>query len=589
MKNKSISSKESIFYYGSKEFGFVAKKNIEDYTIENKEKYGKIKKSMAVSLKKLLVLAIEEADEENLLAIEKRIGYTEKYRPLYHTDEETKKSTKKSKKIKSKEEEKSKDNSNADKKDACPYKYCIKDEDIPVCSDTMSDIDESVEEEYLDGTKPNGNYSNGDCHMNEQSSAHSDIMTNDIDNQNSENADSSYQYGDMVWAKGASSMPWWPGCIYDPVQTPLNLRDAAIACKHNKKHVVCYYGDSTFGFISEKNLEVFNKNTIEKYSLEAGKSSKAIQKAVTVAEWDTLLPRERRFAWNLGFGPVKYVPYLEKAAKERILNQSASTCHSDDFIDTERLGGQVLLEDPKLLQKILRKTNSDVEPINTNTELNSKNNVTSPSLSSPSNRSIQCPESPVNTGVSKENKAVDPTIQGDRTVTDNFVSVMGKLLYGEVVWARGSNSYPWWPSCICDPKLAPDNIREQAQNQEKNNKFVVYYYASNQFGFVGSKHVKPYTKLTIHNFIGQNMDKKYKDYFASAVELANEEINLWRDKRAHYLVPENRCFKNSSSGGSSNPSTPNKKRNLTYISPIQLHPTKKVTADLDADSFKLVV
>ena len=102
-----------------------------------------------------------------------------------------------------------------------------------------------------------------------------------------------------------------------------------------------------------------------------------------------------------------------------------------------------------------------------------------------------------------------------------------EVLYGEVVLAK-SKSFPWWPSCVYDPVNIPKHVKDK----HLSGNIVVYYYGTNSWGFVESKHnIELYNDESKLMHAEQLIEKKYFTSLTSALEQADQEKALSKLER----------------------------------------------------------
>lgn len=103
--------------------------------------------------------------------------------------------------------------------------------------------------------------------------------------------------------------------------------------------------------------------------------------------------------------------------------------------------------------------------------------------------------------------------------------------YGEVVWSK-FGSFPWWPSCILDPKkvLSRDACKGQAVSSTGKT-YTVYFYGDGTLGFITPSNLKPFNEENTNKFRNQKLPKAYLTLFPEAIARANAEILLEKEQR----------------------------------------------------------
>jgi hypothetical protein len=111
-------------------------------------------------------------------------------------------------------------------------------------------------------------------------------------------------YGEVVWAK-SGSYPWWPSYVIDPdlISHTNKDRDARERGNYSvgKLYVVIFYADNSFGFISAKNIKLFECSDKESMLNQSiGKmNQEKFRKAIEIAHGEVSLEVSKRLSWYL--------------------------------------------------------------------------------------------------------------------------------------------------------------------------------------------------------------------------------------------------------------------------------------------------
>ena len=118
------------------------------------------------------------------------------------------------------------------------------------------------------------------------------------------------------------------------------------------------------------------------------------------------------------------------------------------------------------------------------------------------------------------------------------VVVASSSKFGDVVWARTVKSHPWWPSFICDPtklRIAKKDLNRFRKELLDIKKYLVFFYASNSYGFVSDLQIKEYSENRDSFATEQKSAKDYLDEFQQAVSIADTEIKLNKTERNDWI------------------------------------------------------
>lgn len=110
----------------------------------------------------------------------------------------------------------------------------------------------------------------------------------------------------------------------------------------------------------------------------------------------------------------------------------------------------------------------------------------------------------------------------------------------EVVWARvNAKKDDWWPCFIYNPQELPEYLQDKAFKNIALNKFSIYYYSANNYGFVpnNSLNLKSWQEGVDENLMTAKLltkNKKEQQQWKEAVELAATEFLLPGDQRVKW-------------------------------------------------------
>jgi hypothetical protein len=91
---------------------------------------------------------------------------------------------------------------------------------------------------------------------------------------------------------------------------------------------------------------------------------------------------------------------------------------------------------------------------------------------------------------------------------------------GDVVWARTSGKYPWWPSRICKEGIIPKSLLSTAKKCAKSKPHVIFYFGmppTQAYDFAKIDQVKCFEEHYDAN-AAQTVPKRYENYFADALK-----------------------------------------------------------------------
>jgi hypothetical protein len=97
--------------------------------------------------------------------------------------------------------------------------------------------------------------------------------------------------------------------------------------------------------------------------------------------------------------------------------------------------------------------------------------------------------------------------------------------YGQIVWVKTDKLF--WPGYIYDPELYPDlrnnkfDASVQLSSKFRKDKFVIYFYISDNFGLISPRHLYYFNNKTSLMFESPRSQKKS---WTDAVSLAKEEF-----------------------------------------------------------------
>jgi hypothetical protein len=97
---------------------------------------------------------------------------------------------------------------------------------------------------------------------------------------------------------------------------------------------------------------------------------------------------------------------------------------------------------------------------------------------------------------------------------------------GDLVWARGDDSFPYYPACICPSYFINTTPRRR--------KFTVFLYGSDVFDFVSAKNVRRF-ELFRDEMLKQELEVDMVHFFHHAVSVADEQAKLVNEARIDYI------------------------------------------------------
>lgn len=111
-----------------------------------------------------------------------------------------------------------------------------------------------------------------------------------------------------------------------------------------------------------------------------------------------------------------------------------------------------------------------------------------------------------------------------------------KLLIGDIIWAKTSKTFPWWPSIIQDPNQLSKELKEKA-SKLKDQRYAIFYYGVEetqpQYGFALPRQIKPFAEFS-DAFSKQKVSKSYEKSFSIALERARSESLLPVNERIKF-------------------------------------------------------
>eukprot|EP01039_Chlorochromonas_danica_P004625 gene4625-5067_t len=107
--------------------------------------------------------------------------------------------------------------------------------------------------------------------------------------------------------------------------------------------------------------------------------------------------------------------------------------------------------------------------------------------------------------------------------------------YGEIVFAK-SGTFPWWPSCIVDPRRLREKRAVIAKGVNHIGRlYTVYYYADNTVGFVGEKSLRVYDEQSKQQLSGQSLGD-YANLYPEAIARADADLLLEARERVAWCT-----------------------------------------------------